>query len=265
MLETLLALVTAHLLADFPLQTRKMVQNKKKPRYFLGHIAIVTVMTVLLTGSLDYRVWAVVAVTHAAMDYIKINRMGDGAGPFLIDQIVHLAVIVGVAVWRPDTVADGVIGTWATPVQTFAYQTMVLISAVVLTVMAGGIVIGKLLDALAHQRDNAGQTGQTTQPGHTAPAPAAGHTGQAGADDEARGLPGGGEYIGWLERGLTLLFLLIGQPEGIGFMLAAKSVLRFSDRNARAHTEYVIIGTMLSFGWAIITGVLARAALAHWS
>jgi hypothetical protein len=257
MLETLLALITAHLLADFPLQTAKMVKNKKDPFYFAGHIAIVTAMTVALTGSVDPKVWAVVAVTHAAMDFIKIRWLGDGVKGFLIDQSVHVAVIVAVAVWRPDTVAEGMIGTWATPVQTFAYQAMVLTSGVVLAVMAGGIVIGKLLDALAAQRDKASDDDR--------PADDKAADDKTKKDEEARGLPGGGEYIGWLERGLTLLFLLIGQPEGIGLMLAAKSVLRFSDRNARAHTEYVIIGTMLSFGWAIVTGVLARAALAHWS
>ena len=58
---------------------------------------------------------------------------------------------------------------------------------------------------------------------------------------------------------------MIGQPEGVGLLLAAKSILRFSDKNARAHTEYVIIGTLLSFGWAIITAVLTRVALQHWS
>lgn len=262
MLETLLALVTAHLLADFPLQTNTMVEKKGEPLYFLGHIAIVTAMAVLLTGSVDPRVWAVVMVTHAAMDFIKIRWMGDGIGAFLIDQAVHLAVIVGVAVWLPDTVADGVIGSWATPVQTLISQAMVLTSGVILAVMAGGIVIGKLLDALAAERDKADDADHGEQ---TDPAASTDQTDQNATDKEARGLPGGGEYIGWLERGLTLLFLLIGQPEGIGLMLAAKSVLRFSDRNARAHTEYVIIGTMLSFGWAIVTGVLARAALAHWS
>lgn len=244
MLEAFLALVTAHLLADFPLQTRGLLDRKREPLWFLIHIGIVTITTVLLTGSFDPRIWGVVAVTHAAMDYLKIRRLGDGIGPFAADQLVHLGVIAALAVWRPETVAEGWIGSWSTPVQTLAYQAMVLVSGVVLAVMTGGIVIGKLLDALGAERDR---------------------NGGATEDEEARGLPGGGEYIGWLERGLTLLFLLIGQPGGVGLMLAAKSILRFSDRNARAHTEYVIIGTLLSFGWAIVVGTAAQAALAHWS
>ena len=43
--------------------------------------------------------------------------------------------------------------------------------------------------------------------------------------------------------------------EGIGFLLAAKSVFRFGDLNNskdRNLTEYVLIGTLLSFGIAII-------------
>lgn len=55
--------------------------------------------------------------------------------------------------------------------------------------------------------------------------------------------------------------MLIRQSESVGLLLAAESVLRFSDRNARGQTDYVIIGTLLGFGWDIVMGVLARAGL----
>lgn len=254
MLETLLALTTAHFLADFTFQTPTMVRRKREPQWFVAHIVIVTVLALLLSGSLDPRVWLVIGVTHAAMDFIKVRLMGDGLRPFLIDQGVHLAVIVGVTLWRPDTVADGWIGTLATPVQLLVYQAMVIVAALAVTVKAGGILVAKTLEHIARPSPKASDV----------VAPAVDSAVGDKTEADARGLPGGGETIGALERALILLFLLIGQPEGIGLMLAAKSVLRFSDRNARAHTEYVIIGTMLSFGWALLTGVIARAALTHW-
>ena len=55
--------------------------------------------------------------------------------------------------------------------------------------------------------------------------------------------------------GLIFAFLLIGQPEGVGLLIAAKSILRFGAvKDDRAMSEYVIIGTLASFGWAMLTG-----------
>lgn len=48
-----------------------------------------------------------------------------------------------------------------------------------------------------------------------------------------------------------------GQFEAIGFIVAAKSILRFKDTDT-AKTEYVLAGTFLSFGIAILCGLMAR-------
>ena len=64
-----------------------------------------------------------------------------------------------------------------------------------------------------------------------------------------------------------MLLLLINQPNGIGFLLAAKSVLRFGeikDTSQRKMAEYIIIGTFLSFGWALLISVLTQQALKYW-
>lgn len=53
-------------------------------------------------------------------------------------------------------------------------------------------------------------------------------------------------------------FIILDYWEGIGFLLAAKSVFRFGDlSNAKDRnlTEYILIGTLLSFGIAIVTAV----------
>jgi hypothetical protein len=46
--------------------------------------------------------------------------------------------------------------------------------------------------------------------------------------------------------------------EGIGFLIAAKSIFRFGDikeSEGLKLTEYFMIGTLLSFGMAIFTGL----------
>lgn len=64
-----------------------------------------------------------------------------------------------------------------------------------------------------------------------------------------------------LERLLILLFVLIGQWAGVGFLLAAKSIFRFGDLNEaqdRKLTEYIMIGTLLSFGIAMLGALVLR-------
>ncbi|NMF33926.1 DUF3307 domain-containing protein [Flammeovirga yaeyamensis] len=68
-----------------------------------------------------------------------------------------------------------------------------------------------------------------------------------------------GQWIGILERILILTFVLNGDLRSIGFLLTAKSVFRFGDLKGgkdRQMTEYILIGTLISFSLAIFTGLL---------
>lgn len=72
-------------------------------------------------------------------------------------------------------------------------------------------------------------------------------------------LSNAGKYIGMLERIFVFVFVVTGRWEGIGFLLTAKSVFRFGDLKEskdRKLTEYILIGTLLSFGIAIATGMI---------
>ncbi len=71
------------------------------------------------------------------------------------------------------------------------------------------------------------------------------------------GLKNGGKLIGQLERLLILILIYIGQPIGIGFLIAAKSILRFEEAKKHKVAEYVIIGTLLSFTLAIMFSSVA--------
>lgn len=72
-----------------------------------------------------------------------------------------------------------------------------------------------------------------------------------------KGLPNAGKWIGYLERILILTFIFTDSIEGVGFLLAAKSVFRFGELNRAKDiktTEYVLIGTFTSFTIAILLG-----------
>ncbi|HCA46520.1 MAG TPA: hypothetical protein DEP45_03895 [Armatimonadetes bacterium] len=81
------------------------------------------------------------------------------------------------------------------------------------------------------------------------------------------GTPGAGALIGRLERALILVLVLANVPSGIGFLIAAKSVLRFGEVTQpgnRSLAEYVLIGTLASFALGVPVAY-ATAALVHWA
>jgi hypothetical protein len=78
------------------------------------------------------------------------------------------------------------------------------------------------------------------------------------AGDDLVSLQSAGMYIGILERLLVFVFMINNEWQAVGFLLAAKSVFRFGnlqEAKDRKLTEYVLIGTLLSFGIAILTGM----------
>ena len=80
-------------------------------------------------------------------------------------------------------------------------------------------------------------------------------------EDALNSLKKAGRTIGVFERVLILTLILTDNFGAIGFLIGAKSILRFSDSkagNARKQTEYVLIGTLMSFALSIIVGSLVR-------
>jgi hypothetical protein len=77
----------------------------------------------------------------------------------------------------------------------------------------------------------------------------------------SRGLKKGGKIIGQLERAIIFLLVLAGRPEGVGFLIAAKSIFRFGeikDFKQRQEAEYIIIGTFMSFGYGLLIAFITR-------
>ena len=65
-----------------------------------------------------------------------------------------------------------------------------------------------------------------------------------------------GRIIGTCERFLIVLFVILTQYEAIGFLVAAKSILRFSSTQESKKSEYVLAGTLLSIAIAIVLGLI---------
>ena len=223
--ETFAALLLAHVLADFLFQTNWMVANKRAALPLVAHIAVVLLTAILATGTLDPALFAL-ALAHLGIDLVKTHSGAKGLLPFLLDQAAHLTTLAAVAVVAPDLWACGL---WAG--LTWLPAAMALIAGFVLATRAGGFAMALLMAPWG--------------------------------DVGLGGLPNGGRIIGLLERGLIFVLVLAGQASGIGFLIAAKSVLRFGAvREEGRLSEYVIIGTLASFGWAILAATATMALMA---
>ena len=86
--------------------------------------------------------------------------------------------------------------------------------------------------------------------------------------EERDSLASAGLWIGALERLLIVTFVLMHEYSAIGFLIGAKSLLRFGDAsktNARKQSEYILIGTLLSFCFALFTSMICLKIIEHFS
>lgn len=216
MIETFAALLFAHVLADFVFQTNWIAENKLRAHVLLLHGLIVLATAAAATGRIDAWHIGVLALVHVAIDWAKGRFAPDGLKGFVADQSAHLATLGVISFLVPSLFAGGF---WAG--LTFLPALMTLAAGLILVTRAGGFAVGLLM--------------------------------QPWAEDVPKGLTNGGKLIGLLERGLIFLLILVGQPVGIGFLIAAKSVLRYETTSDDQRAgEYVIIGTLASFGWALL-------------
>jgi len=237
---TFIAILTAHLLGDFILQPAWMIEHKRRISILFLHAAVVTLASYLFLGTFHSAILLIILLTHLGIDAIKVYLCSNSLGPFLADQFIHIAVLVGLAIYFPDAAKNGWwIVRFPPDLSKWYFASLTVVSGLILCVPAGGILIAKLIEIFATEiRDN-----------------------------NLTGLKQGGLYIGWLERILVMLLLLMNQPNGIGFLIAAKSILRFGeikDASQRKVAEYIIIGTFLSFGWALLISALTQRALGYW-
>ena len=226
-------LILAHLLGDFILQPNAWVsdkENKKlKSKYLYLHVFIHTALSFIFLWNLQFWWIAVsVGVSHFMIDAAKLyfQNVKTKKRWFFIDQLLHIAVIAGVSFYFKE----------------FNFEflkdqnTLKIIIAALFLTSPTSIIIKTLLSSWT---------------------PVA----EAQSAIQTESLSSAGKYIGILERLLVFTFIMVNHWEGVGFMVAAKSVFRFSDlaqAKQRKLTEYVLIGTLLSFGVAVLSGILIR-------
>lgn len=244
-LEPALALLAAHLLGDFVLQTDGMALRKRHGRVLALHAGVVAAVSYLLVGRwLWWEVPVAIWVSHAAIDAVKARVRQPGVTALVLDQGAHLAVIVALVALLPAERIEPA-SMWGRVFGEGLMATWVLVAGAVICVRLGGMLIGYWVRPYLEEI-------RQTAVNPTMP--------------PTRGLTNGGRAIGQWERALVFLFILGGQPAAIGFLIAAKSIFRFGelkDRENRMEAEYITIGTLMSFGWALAISYLTVWAMAR--
>ncbi len=227
-MNLLLQLLIAHLLGDFIFQPNKWVTEKEKrklrsPKLYL-HILLHILLTFICIW--EIKLWYVpltIGISHFIIDASKllIQTKKTKRLLFFIDQVLHIAVIFLIWMYVKEVAFTFKIDE----------SHWLLITCVLFLTFPTSILI-KTIISIYTPKTNLKK-------------------------DES--LQNAGKYIGILERLLVFIFIVTNHWEGVGFLVAAKSIFRFSDLTQakdRKLTEYILIGTLISFGSAILIGIL---------
>lgn len=218
-------LFLAHILGDFVLQPDSWVKNKmqhKQRSIWLYIHVLVHLGCLLILLAFDLRYWPgilIIIISHYIIDLAKLHAEGKlKAGIlFALDQGAHIAVLSGVIyIYHPFKISLQLV---------YSTSFLLFILAIFFVTFVTAIIIKNILGNWRFIEQGRNES-----------------------------LKDAGKYIGMLERLFIFVFVLLNQYQAIGFLIAAKSIFRFSDLSKakdRKLTEYILVGTLLSIILAI--------------
>lgn len=232
--QLLILQIIAHLLVDFFSQSDLWTRHKRRyglsSKVMYWHVLIVFITSLLFSFQWKFIFSSlVISIVHLLIDGLKVKFGNIKIGrikpfrkfTFFIDQFAHLFVIcLAVFIYTEFCSIVPII-----PI-TISKHHLIIILGYLICLKPTNILIREIFNIYSIKLEK-----QPTED-----------------------LLNAGKLIGNIERVLTLTLLLIGQYEAIGFIIAGKSILRYEGKKT-SKTEYVLIGTLLSFGIAIIIGV----------
>ncbi len=226
--ELLLLQFIAHLCLDYFFQTDKLAKQKNtigfKSSFLYWHALACFALSWLFSLQVNFVLAAaIIAITHFLIDGFKRhlnNSKHFGRYAFFIDQAIHLIILTVVVV-----LFDKWYGINPSIEVSLNFKYLLIITGYLVCLKPANIFIKEVFQATEIQ---------------------------VSSDNE---MPNAGKVIGVLERILTLTFIIVSQYSAVGFLIAAKSILRYRN-DETLKTEYVLIGTMLSFGIAVIAGII---------
>ena len=236
-MEVFFKLLLAHILGDFVFQPTKWVKEKEKKNLKSLKLYVhIFVHAILLFGIFQFniknywKIFLLILISHFVIDVAKVyfQKEKTKAIWFFADQLLHIIIIFIASSFFIDfSILQKSINFERLPILMISILIITNISPIIVT-----LLISKWNPDQSFGNKNS--------------------------------IESAGKYIGILERLFVFIFIITNHWEAIGFLLAAKSVFRFGDLTSgkdRKLTEYILIGTLLSFGIAILTGLLYQEIL----
>ncbi|MEO8087280.1 MAG: DUF3307 domain-containing protein [Bacteroidota bacterium] len=232
-------LIIAHIITDFLIQPKKWVDNKRqntfRSHYLYMHGLLSGFAVFILQPGWSIAVPVFIAITHTLIDLWKLMQDKKGTlSYFLADQILHLIIIVISLLYLTNGYEQSLIFIQQGLLN---YRVLVFITGYLFCIFPLGFIIKFATQNLVVVNNNITATGAVT------------------TEEDIRH---GGRLIGIFERMIILTFVLYSQYEAIGFLITGKSILRLGSKK---QTEYVLVGTMMSYALSILTGVLINILL----
>lgn len=231
----LIKLLLAHIIGDFILQPKKWVKDKEKhklkSRYLYLHIAIHLALLFLITW--DLTLWPlliIIAFSHGVIDALKLSfqKKKNKRKWFFMDQILHIAIIIsGYFLISSQSITNSFFS------EVIESSSILIITCILFLTQPVSIIMQVIFSKWNIAKLTKGN----------------------------ESLQDAGKYIGILERLLVFVFIITDHWEAVGFLITAKSVFRFGDlkeSKERKLTEYILIGTLISFGIAILVGLFFK-------
>lgn len=220
-------------------------------RLVVGGMALRFVLALVLLGSLDH--WPLAGAAAVAgvilwLPELRPGRLGLlGFSARILATAVALALLA--AAWGDLAVAPSS-NLWIRLAGPSYLALLVIIAGLAFSLEIGAEWVELVVEPFARQLPDRPDRPPQRQEGRS--------------DAPQRGFPQGGRVIGLLERALIFFLVLVGEVGGVGFLVAAKSVFRFGELRERANrveAEYILIGTLASFLWGLVSACATRLAL----
>ncbi len=227
---------SAYLLAYFIFNSHECEIEKHRnifTKYHLLHGVIVFLFSYLLSFNLDFWYYALLlTIIHSLIDLLKryLQLKNSKQNYFYINQIIHIIVLIAISLLFYHY--SGISFIVNIPFNLVLIITGFIFCAKPANIFIKNVFLSYSIEIPFNNHNN--------------------------SSDNDTSLPNAGKLIGISERFLVLALILVNQFSAVGLIIAAKSILRYK---STTRNEYILVGTLLSFGIAVLTGIIISKSL----
>lgn len=247
-----LLLIISHFIGDFVLQTSKAATEKQQ--YFsklLRHcllymFMICMVLFLSINIKISFFPMIIIGLSHFIIDYCRVflDKNVTARGQmflYFIDQTLHLGVIFIVSyLFHLEMHVDGLLQFLCNLLDASRVMNGIIYALIYLIILQpAAVTVKKMLTYISNQETNEKETNVT----------------------EDQTSYNAGYIIGILERIIVTTLVLQNQISTIGFVLAAKSLARFSQLNDKEFAEKYLVGSLTSIAISILSTLVLKSML----